>query len=391
MPAEPAESILTHTAPFDPGGDFDAFVKSVPARWVVYLMADEDARPVQLLCVKNLRASLKRRLGGGEMVGPTRRVDYRQIVRRIHWRRVDSAFEADVVYLEAARKYFPTTYAGMVGFRPAWFVHVNPDSQFPRWTKTIDLSISTGELFGPLEDKHSAGSLIEELVDWFDLCRYYNVLTESPYGKACAYKEMGKCPAPCDGSISMDHYRHLTAMSASALIDPQSLVREHTDRMRSASSALNFESAAKIKAFVDSLSRLGKGPLRHVRRLRDFRHISVQRGPWSGTAKVFLITPGRIDEICGILSEPKPATEIVQAAHHAAAARADGARLDEIGAERVGVVANHLFGAKSTHGVFIHLDECDDKAIAKAWRELQKQPDASATEGEGVVKELQAL
>src|SRR5437868_8323087 len=89
---------------FDPAAsDFDAFLKEVPAKWVVYLMADEIGRPVQLLCVKNLRYSLKRRLGGeDEAVGLSRRVNYREIVRRVSWKRVDSSFEADFVYLEAA-------------------------------------------------------------------------------------------------------------------------------------------------------------------------------------------------------------------------------------------------------------------------------------------------
>src|SRR4051812_23662455 len=141
--------ILRSSASFDPSEDFDAFLKKVPARWVVYLLADEHDQPVQLLCVRNLRSSLKRRLGGDETIGPSRRVNYRDLVRRIHWRRVDSAFEADWIYYEAARRVFPQSYQGMVGFRPAWFIHVDPDANFPRYTKTIDLSPRPGRLFGP--------------------------------------------------------------------------------------------------------------------------------------------------------------------------------------------------------------------------------------------------
>src|SRR4051794_18047688 len=204
-----ATSIFDSHADFDPAADFDAFLKQVPAKWVVYLLADAEDRPVQLLCVKNLRYSLKRRLGTGEAAGPaklSKRVDYRDLVRRIHFRRVDSAFEADWIYYEAARLIFPRTYQGMVGFRPAWFVHVNPQTRFPRYVKTIDISGQTGVYLGPLEDKHAAARLIELAEDSFDLCRYYAVLIESPRGRACAYKEMGKCPAPCDGSVSMEAY-----------------------------------------------------------------------------------------------------------------------------------------------------------------------------------------
>src|SRR4051812_17092027 len=157
--------IFTHHVAFDPGGDFDPFLKGVPAKWVVYLLADADDRPVQLLCVKNLRYSLKRRLGGEETIGLSKRVNYRELVRRIYWRRVDSAFEADWVYLEAARNLFAQTYQGMVGLRPAWFIHVIPETNFPRYTKTIDPTAKAGVLLGPIEDKHAAARLIEELED----------------------------------------------------------------------------------------------------------------------------------------------------------------------------------------------------------------------------------
>jgi len=50
--------ILDHSICFDPAADFEAFVKQAPAKWVVYLFADGEDRPLQLLCVKNLRYSL---------------------------------------------------------------------------------------------------------------------------------------------------------------------------------------------------------------------------------------------------------------------------------------------------------------------------------------------
>ena len=376
-------------ATFDPAGDFDAFLKDVPARWVIYLLADADERPVQLLCVKNLRYSLKRRLGHGEeSAGPSKRVNYREIVRRIYWRRVDSALEADWLYYEAARVIFPQTYAGMVGFRPAWFVHVNPEHNFPRYVKTIDLS-KPGLLIGPLEDKHSAASFIELAEDSFDLCRYYNVLVEAPGARACAYKEMGKCPAPCDGSVSMEQYRGMIEWSARSVVDPLPMVRDHTRRMQQAAAELRFETAAKIKALVDRLSQLGKGQFRHVALLKDFRYLSLQHGPREATAKVFLITPGAIEELACLVSEPhKPADLLRLAVERAAGRNAD--RLEPAETERVGIVTHHLFSGKH-RGVFLRLDAIDEKALLKGFRELCKQAPQEPVEGEGVVKELQSL
>ncbi len=185
-----------YEAPFNPADDFEQFLKLVPAKWVVYLLSDQEDRPIQLLCVKNLRASLKRRLGGQETVGPTRRVKYPEIVRRIHWRRVDSAFEADWLYYETARQLFPASYQGMVGFRPAWFIHVNPDAEFPRYTKTIQLAAKRGIYIGPLEDKHAAARLIELIEDAFDLCRYFHILVQAPNASAAPTRKWANAPRP---------------------------------------------------------------------------------------------------------------------------------------------------------------------------------------------------
>lgn len=384
-------SLLDQHASFDPARDFEAFVRLIPAKWVVYLFSDADDRPVQLLCVKNLRASLKRRLGGEEQVGPSRRVNYRDLVRHIHYRRVDSAFEADWLYFEAARQLFPESYQGMVGFRPAWFIHVNPDSQFPRYIKTTDLS-RPGLYIGPVEDKHVAARLIQLVEDLFDLCRYYNLLIEAPNAKACAYKEMGKCPAPCDGSISMEQYRHVIEWSAKTLVDPADFVRMHIRRMQQAAAELQFETAGKIKAYIDQLSQLGKGPYRHARLLKDFQFVSFQHGPRAGTVKVFLIARGRIAEVACMIDEPRWPAELLGLLLHAAE---KGGNLQEtvdlVGAERIGIVVHHLFSGKPGHGIFVRLDALDEKGIVRAYRDLLKRPAEEEGEVEGVLKELQSL
>ena len=60
----PASEHFDHHADFDPATGLEPLLAAVPAKWVVYLFTDAADQPVQLLCVKNLRASLKRRLGG---------------------------------------------------------------------------------------------------------------------------------------------------------------------------------------------------------------------------------------------------------------------------------------------------------------------------------------
>lgn len=382
--------ITTEQAGVDPSQDLEPQLAKVPAKWVVYLMSDEQDRPLQLLCVKNLRASLRRRLGQPPPDGSGRKIDYRQVVRRIYWRRVDSAFEADAVYLEAARAVFPQQYRGMLGMRPAWFIHVNPDTTYPRYVKTIDPTGRTGRYFGPIDDKHAAQKLVHTMESLFDLCRDYSIFTQSPNAGPCPWKQMNKCVGPCDGTIDLEAYQQLVAFSASVLADPRDYIREQTRRMQQAAAELRFETAQKIKAYIDQLSVLGKGNFRHVRPLEEFRFITFQRGPRAKTAKLFLITPGRIEEIAGLISEPSPPGEMLRHVLTLAQER-EGDRVDEIGAERIGVVAHHLFMPKAKQGVFLPLETIDEKAVLKAFNELQHQKTQDETLDEGVTKELQAL
>jgi excinuclease UvrABC nuclease subunit len=379
---------LDHRLDFNPDADFQEFLRQAPAKWVVYLLADQDDQPIQLLSVKNFRYSLKRRLASEEFL-TSRRVDYRQIVRRVYWRRVDGALEADWIYHDAARQVFPDTYQGMVGLRPAWFVHVDPQADFPRYTKTIYLTAESGMYFGPLEDKHAAARLIELVEDWFDLCRYYNILIQAPLGRACAYKEMGKCPAPCDGSISMDQYRQLIDFSAQTLANPLPFISEQTERMEQAAADLRFETAGKIKSFVAQVSQLGKGAFRYMRPLDQFAYITLQPGPRPGCARVFLIIRGRIEPIVSLVSRPDPG-ELVSMIRYAAS-RIPRLPLQPDEVERIGIVAHHLFSPKQSTGIFLPLAQFTPSQLLKAYNDLQKQAPIPELESEGVLKELQAM
>jgi excinuclease UvrABC nuclease subunit len=389
-PMPQIDAILDHRVDFDPAGDFEAFLRQVPAKWVVYCFSDAAGQPLQLLCVKNLRASLKRRLQGEQILALSKRVDYREIVRQIHWRRVDSAFEADWIYHDIAEQIFPDTYQGMVGFRPAWFIHVDPDAEFPRYTKTIDIRNKPGQYIGPVEDKHAAARLMELMEDALDLCRYYNILVQSPHGRACPYKEMGKCPAPCDGSISMEQYRRMIEWSAATLADPAEMIRQQNQRMREAAADQRFETASKIKSFIEQLSQLGKRGFRHARPLREFAYATLQSGPNANTAKLFLILPGLIEEIADILSEPTRPSELLGTIFSAAEQYAN-VRPDTKGVERIGIVAHHLFSPKQTQGVFLPLANISEKAIVKAYRDLLRQKRPDDLDVEGVIKELQSF
>jgi excinuclease UvrABC nuclease subunit len=172
-------------------------------------------------------------------------------------------------------------------------------------------------------------------------------------------------------------------------VDPADFLRDQNRRMEQAAAELRFETAAKIKAYIQQLSVLGKGPFRHAGRLQDFQYLSFQRGPRAAAVKVLLITPGNIEEILCLIDESFKPSDVMRLALETAAFR--NAPIESDGAERIGIVTHHLFSPKQAQGVFLPLAHLDEKSIAKAFGDLQKQKIPEETADEGVIKELQAL
>ena len=280
---------------FDAAEDFAAFLMRAPARWAVYLLSDGEGRPFQLLSVKNLRASLANRLCEHPADERTRSIPYREVVRRISWRRVDSQAEADWVYAQAARELFPAAHRKLIESWSAWYVTVDPEASFPRYLVTDhpqwELSRTT---FGPMPTKLVAQKFVETVEDAFDLCRYYHILIQAPRGQACSYKEMSKCHAPCDGSISMEMYHLQIEQSIAGIGSPQ-VIESEEQRMHQAAGALKFELAGKIKARVQQLRSLAAGRLEQVRPVAQMRFVAVLRGSKAKNCKLMLMTSEQVE------------------------------------------------------------------------------------------------
>ncbi len=118
--------------------------------------------------------------------------------------------------------------------------------------------------------------------------------------------------------------------------------------------------------------------------------MSLQRGPTEGTAKVFLITQASIEEVAGLIDEPRNLSQLLRTILERSE-ELSAQEMTEAAIERIGLVAHHLFAGKQPKGAFIKLAELEEKSLERAWRELAKQKAPQEAEGEGVLKELQAM
>ena len=392
MAGEVGTSKLEHSFDLpDDVSQWDEALLAVPAKWCVYLLASEHDEPVQLLCARNARASIRNRLTTSSDE-PTRRADLSEVVRRVYWTRVDSVFEQDLVYLEAGRHFFPETYAGNLGFRPATLVHVNPQTTYPRFTKSQSVDKQTGRWLGPMPESSSASKFVHGIEDAFDLCRDWEKFTAEG-STPCQWREMGKCVGPCEGppaGVSLDAYRALVDHAATVAGNLDDAIEFQTLRMKAAAAAMNFEVAGDIKEFVAKLESLRGGNFRHVGPLDNSAYLGVLPGENAKQAKLYLATATSVRRLATTMNPPdgKGIDALLRSALEAAEA---GRGLPETTEqhERLSLVTHHLYPSRKVPGEWLAMKSISEKQLKAALKTIAKLKETPESDDVGEAKGLQ--
>lgn len=318
-------------------------MSSLPRTPAVAIFEAADGRPVTILSTSRLRDAVLRRLGRDDASeAPTRTADLRPVVRRIRAALAYSAFETDLLFLRLAHSLMPTTFRAVMDRRRGWFIHIDAHEQFPRFivvpTSAMPGSVPPrGELIGPVLDKHAAQRLTQTLEDLFDLCRFHHILVKSPDAAPCAYKELGKCPAPCDGSESLDSYRARVAEAVAFVRDPTQAEAARASQMENAAQSQDFEAAHRHKAWLDNAQSIQRNHrTRHA--LGDWRRgwAVIASGPAPERPRVFVIGPA------GVSVTHEPISELLACAGDKPAGEHP---TDEFTAAAIGLVCDALHRA----------------------------------------------
>lgn len=366
-PAEPATCGLG--GPIDAGAFFThravmasdpvADALALPASRGVVVMVGDAERPVFMAATGDCRALSRRKLAPAER-GVRAGADLRSIVREVRAVECGSAFDSDLVYLLLARRLMPHAAKLVADRWRSWWAQIEPDAAFPEWSKT-DLAIGAvatrsastakgfirdasdgGSIVGPFADKDSAGRFTERMTDAFDLCREHRLLVLAPHAQACAYKEMGRCAAPCDGSESMDSYRARVraAVDAAAGDGMEACAQREEAAMRAAAASHDFELAAKHKAQAERLAKLAGPAASRIGKLEDFRFLLVCRSVKDHWARLLCCDRGHVRWLADINpagSASKPAGDLVELCR-SACAWADGSSHHAMSREEVDVL-----------------------------------------------------
>jgi excinuclease UvrABC nuclease subunit len=150
---------------------------------------------------------------------------------------------------------------------------------------------------GPFAAKRQGAVLVSFLEDAFDLCRYYDELEKAPRGRACDYFDMGRCPGPCDGSISSEQYGKLIDASRRyALGGVAEFLQVWNERMQASAASKSYREAARWKELRQRAERTDDASGRLGSYLEAFRFVVIQKGSGRRMVKPWFVAAGEIEE-----------------------------------------------------------------------------------------------
>jgi excinuclease ABC subunit C len=220
---------------FGPGSDGPSFFDSLPSGPAVFALFPETSswaggRPAlpgaapYLSRTRDLRRRLTRLLG--EPATSSRRLNLREITRRVEYQGVGSIFEAQWLLYLLNKVYYPRSYRQRLRLKPPALLKVNLRNRFPRCYPTHRLANDGCLYYGPFASRLAAERFASEFLDLFKIRRCVEDLNPDPGHPGCIYSQMHMCLAPCFAGCTDDEYQQeLSRVVAFLNRDGHALVR----------------------------------------------------------------------------------------------------------------------------------------------------------------------
>jgi DNA polymerase-3 subunit epsilon len=130
------------------------------------------------------------------------------------------------------------------------------DEPYPRLSMVRVVRDDGATYFGPFTRRKSAEDVTLAIYDGFPIRQCTPRLSSTAPISACALAGMGRCAAPCDGTISRDGYREIVEAVRSALsLDARPAVLRVQVRLQRLINQQRFEEAAIIRRRLEALTR----------------------------------------------------------------------------------------------------------------------------------------
>lgn len=271
--------------------DLTARVRQLPQAPGVYCFRNALGQVVYVGKASNLRRRVQSHFRPGAQE-PHRLRRVMPTVESIDHVETGSELEALLLESRLIKQYLPSGNAMQRDYHQYPYLRLSTGDAFPRLSVTRTLRADGATYYGPFRRAQAVEAAADELCIRFKLPRCQGPLIpgQTPM---CIYGQMGRCLAPCSGTITPEGYGAVIREVADFLAGQDGQVIAHLEQRRDAmAEVLRFEEAAKLRDAADELRRVF-GAQRHLSAaVHECHAILLTASTEAGAVETFAVRGG---------------------------------------------------------------------------------------------------
>ena len=233
-------------------------ISFLPEEPGVYLWKDKDGEVIYVGKAQVLKHRIRSYLTGSHDLKTAALVKH---IADLDYIITNSAHEAFLLEATLIKLYKPKYNINLKDDKRYPFVRITLNEPFPRVMVTRELIKDGSRYFGPYTQSRYLRSTLRNL-EWIlplRTCSRIIPADEIKYKRACINYQLGKCPAPCIGKISVEDYAKIVKRALAFFSGKyQEVADEIRAEMLSHSEAQRFEEAAKARDRLLAIDRVQK-------------------------------------------------------------------------------------------------------------------------------------
>ncbi len=269
---------------------------TIPTRPGVYRFRDADSRVIYVGKAKNLRARLSNYFQDVANLHPrTRRMV--TTASSVEWTVVTSEVEALTLEYTWIKEFDPRFNVKFRDDKSYPYLAVTMAERYPRIHVTRRAKLKGDRYFGPYTHVWAIRETVDLLLRVFPVrtCSAGVFRRAERSGRPCLLGFIGKCSAPCTGEISEEDHRALAEQFCDFMAgNTAKYTREIERRMREASAAMDYETAARLRDDLGALTKVMERNSVVLSDSTDADLIGLAQDDLEAAVQVFHVRGGRI-------------------------------------------------------------------------------------------------
>jgi excinuclease ABC subunit C len=234
--------------------DGGAFARSLTTGPGVYLMKDDQGRVLYVGKARNLRRRVASYFDRRDKGSRINLMVSKTVAMEVSLTRTEA--EALLLENEWIKSFRPRFNINLRDDKSYPWIRLDTSHEYPRIAFYRGSRRAPGEYFGPYSSAAAVRESLSEIYRLFGL-RQCRDSVFSNRTRPCLQYQIGRCSAPCVGYIpAQDYQRDVDAARRLLKGEDAAVIEYLAERMQSASQALDFEKAAKLRDHIQSLQRV---------------------------------------------------------------------------------------------------------------------------------------